>query len=269
MGSPTTQRFAVFRHPENPPESWRSWSAYTRDFNTAWRGFVGFYEGHGATRRERKADAIKRARADNRDPMDGIDPTPPAPADIVGSPETCKTCGMPPSAGRHANFAYCGDPCHATTQPAITFPIPQVRPGRPQPMRPTPPAPADDARPMVTGGGLIKFDRRADDAPRESAPASGEVFVYRPASWKGQAPDDAKGRDDVKWVCRRADDASGAEALAPGCHEHVALWDAINAYSAACGGHPTRGGGARMDAVVRVEKALRAALRRAKGCDRG
>lgn len=29
---------------------------------------------------------------------------------------------------------------------------------------PTPPAPADDARPMVTGGGLIKFDRRADDA---------------------------------------------------------------------------------------------------------
>ena len=49
-------------------------------------------------------------------------------------------------------------------------------------------------------------------------------------------------------------------ALVPGCPEHVALWDAINAYSAACGGHPTRGGGARMDAVVRVEAALRAAL---------
>ena len=32
-------------------------------------------------------------------------------------------------------------------------------------------------------------------------------------------------------------------ALVPGCPEHVALWDAINAYSAACGGHPTRGGG--------------------------
>ena len=47
-------------------------------------------------------------------------------------------------------------------------------------------------------------------------------------------------------------------ALVPGCPEHVALWDAINAYSAACGGHPTRGGGARMDAVVRVEAALRA-----------
>jgi len=26
-----------------------------------------------------------------------------------------------------------------------------------------------------------------------------EVVVYRPASWKGQAPDDAKGRDDVRW----------------------------------------------------------------------
>lgn len=76
-------------------------------------------------------------------------------------------------------------------------------------------------RAAVTGGGLIKFDRRADDAVEE--------------------------------------------AMAPGCHEHVALWDAINAYSVACGGHPTRGGGARMDAVVRVETALRAALRREKG----
>ena len=63
-GGPITQRFAVFRDPENPPDSWRSWSAYTRDFNTAWPSFVGFYEGHGATRRERKADAIKRARID-------------------------------------------------------------------------------------------------------------------------------------------------------------------------------------------------------------
>jgi len=62
-----------------------------------------------------------------------------------------------------------------------------------------------------------------------------------------------------------ATDDAVEEAMVPGCHEHVALWDAINAYSAACGGHPTRGGGARMDAVVRVEKALRAALRREKG----
>ena len=109
----------------------------------------------------------------------------------MGSPETCPVCEDFAAACRH--------PAHYAT----------------------PPAPADDARPMVTGGGLIKFDRRAADA-------------------------------------------SGAEAMAPGCHEHVALWDAINAYSVACGGHPTRGGGARMDAVARVEKALRVALRREK-----
>ena len=58
-------------------------------------------------------------------------------------------------------------------------------------------------------------------------------------------------------------------ALVPGCPEHVALWDAINAYSAACGGHPTRGGGARMDAVVRVEAALRAALAATDGATGG
>lgn len=32
----------------------------------------------------------------------------------------------------------------------------------------------------------------------------------------------------------------------------------IDAYSQACGGHPTRGGGARMNAVVQVERALAA-----------
>ena len=40
-----------------------------------------------------------------------------------------------------------------------------------------------------------------DPAPPPAAvSATGrEVVVYRPASWKGQAPDDAKGRDEVRW----------------------------------------------------------------------
>lgn len=78
MGSPTTQRFAVFRDPENPPDSWHSWSAYTRDFNTAWRGFVGFYDGVGVSRRSRKADAIKRAREAYAEATRHAAPTPPA-----------------------------------------------------------------------------------------------------------------------------------------------------------------------------------------------
>lgn len=49
-----------------------------------------------------------------------------------------------------------------------------------------------------------------------------------------------------------------AEDLKAGTMKHVALWDAINAYSQACGGHPTRGGVARMNAVVQVERSLAA-----------
>jgi hypothetical protein len=42
---------------------------------------------------------------------------------------------------------------------------------------------------------------------------------------------------------------------------HVALWDAINAYAVACGADPGRkvyGCTSRMDAVVRVEQAVKA-----------
>ena len=36
-------------------------------------------------------------------------PLPAAPADDA----VCPSCGMPPNAGRHANYAVCYDPCHA------------------------------------------------------------------------------------------------------------------------------------------------------------
>jgi len=95
---PPTQRFAVFRNPENPPDSWRSWTAYTRDFNTAWSGFAGFYEGHGATRRERKADAIKRAREAYAESTRHATPTPPATAPAPADDAGC-VCGEPATKG--------------------------------------------------------------------------------------------------------------------------------------------------------------------------
>lgn len=50
----------------------------------------------------------------------------------------------------------------------------------------------------------------------------------------------------------------GEEALSVGSPAHVALWDSINAYAAACGGH-TEGAGSvdRMLAVARIENAIR------------
>lgn len=227
-------------------------------------------------------------------------PTPPAP---LVHPEVCAFCGIittdaEPSDGTKY---VCRD-----TQSCIDR-------ARKACGLPPKPAPADDARPMVTGGGLIKFDRRADDAsgaeamrrfPIIGGPSipwwviaqheaqamrnHGGQTLERLAERGGLSPTEAlcviedrawsRGRDAradhdalsamvIEWdrpapLPARADAVE--EAMAPGCHEHVALWDAINAYSAACGGHPTRGGGARMDAVVRVEKALRAALRREK-----
>ena len=118
---PTTQRFAVFRDPKNPPDSWRSWSAYTRDFNTAWPSFVGFYEGCGVTRRERKADAIKRARIDAMAKHDAA-PTP-APRE-----EKCASCSHPGHIGactrRMGGTAYaCG--CLRTTLPTTKNPAPR------------------------------------------------------------------------------------------------------------------------------------------------
>lgn len=47
------------------------------------------------------------------------------------------------------------------------------------------------------------------------------------------------------------------EHLKPGGPLHVALWDAINAYAVACGADAARISDARMDAVAKVEEALR------------
>lgn len=160
---PTTQRFAVFRGPENPPDSWRSWSAYTRDFNTAWPSFVGFYEGHGATRRERQADAIKRARIDNREPMGGIDRTAPTPAPR----EEC-VCGDRSAKGV----------VHRTDGPCFHRPLPD--------MTKDPLAPEDHARLAASDPG--------PSAPRDATPTDGEVVVwhYDDRSWREAFHDDGK-----------------------------------------------------------------------------
>lgn len=133
---------------------------------------------------------------------------------------------------------------------------------------PTPPAPADDA------SGAEAWARLFHDTYERLAPSFGyetrkETRRFDPSSPNGRlmiavcAALPLPGATPDATRVPATDDAV-EEAMAPGCHEHVALWDAINAYSVACGGHPTRGGGARMDAVARVEKALRAALRREK-----
>lgn len=73
---------------------------------------------------QRRTDAIKAVLLRNWPTMcdDGYDlgavahdlllaatPLPAAPADDA----VCPSCGMPPNAGRHANYAVCYDPCHA------------------------------------------------------------------------------------------------------------------------------------------------------------
>ena len=58
----------------------------------------------------------------------------------MGSPETCEKCG---GVGRHVEGK----------RGFTRFPCPNATP--------TPPAPADDARPMVVGGAFVKFDRPA------------------------------------------------------------------------------------------------------------
>jgi len=57
-------------------------------------------------------------------------------------------------------------------------------------------------------------------------------------------------------------DPATGKTVEVGSPEHVELWDAINAYVAACGGNPTRGGVPRMKAVVRVEKAVQVLVSR-------
>jgi len=158
------------------------------------------------------------------------------------------------------------------------------------------PAPADDARPMVTGGGLIKFDRRADDA--SGAEAMREAFVAHMAT---------VGVTDVAWtnalgpVGTRADHygvmlsvewerfAAGYRAALPArddaVEEAARLREALLAQRKAwldlpaCGGtycdEPDESG--RMDccqdatyhAAGEAIRAIDAALRREKGGDRG
>lgn len=53
-------KFAVFRS-LNEQFEWR-WSAYSRDYNTSWSGFVGMFTGRGETREQAKRDAIRQAK---------------------------------------------------------------------------------------------------------------------------------------------------------------------------------------------------------------
>ena len=175
--------------------------------------------------------------------------------------------------------------CTGPFSSAHDCPVHSPRRGVPTPgghdATPTPPAPADAkcnapgcsvcaaGLPHTTHSYPMTAPAPADDAREKGLAAYDALNMREKSEIAAQDPRYCYAKGYVAALAGRADDASGAEAMAPGCHEHVALWDAINAYSVACGGHPTRGGGARMDAVARVEKALRAALRREKGGGHG
>lgn len=180
---PTTQRFAVFRDPESPPYSWRSWSAYTRDFNTAWPSFVGFYEGHGATRRERKADAIRRARID--DAMAKAAP-PPAPR------ETCAMCGI------ETDDAVPGDGTHYVCRDRSAC----VR--RARKAVGLPPAPRDE------DAAFLERFRATEERRRSEADALAKELYPAP---RDEAPG-AVGNDKV---CHLPDSARPTAQDRPGC----------------------------------------------------